>query len=539
MNSLVGRRSRLMALAFLFLALPFFHGSFLFDPYTETKWILLNCVGCLLGLSFILERKSQLIISKPRKAISIGLTLLLTSIFLSTALNFPGAYREQLADWFTFVFLFLASYQIAKNTKEVHSYLIISNAIGSLPVVGLSLLQYYGLSHHFGVEDGGFPFSSFGQQNLLSEYLALSTLLGIYGSWRLKKWHAFCAVSAALNLAVLSLQYSRAATLAFGIAAAILFLKHGALRKPMLLVIGLAIIFTAPLTLSSRFPYPVPWKKADQDLQETKTINSRTRLIRWQNTLCMVRANPLGVGLGNYEFGYAPYQNCVGKDPESNASMVVRSPHNGYLELASEGGVLALFGLLVGLAAFGGYSLLAPRLTSAAPWSAILVFLSFDAVFAFPLENAVPFFFAALALGHYLAFQEIGFTYRQLKLSRLAFLCLLMPLVALLGVRIYSKRIEAASRASSAERQLACRLYPDNWRGCLQAIEAHLRLDKVEEAKHLALLSVKERKNLYPAMRYLALIEAQAGNIKEACVWAKKYEDLVEPETSSLPKECL
>ena len=82
-----------------------------------------------------------------------------------------------------------------------------------------------------------------------------------------------------------------------------------------------------------------------------KESNTKIRLTRWRNTLYMIAENPFGVGPGNYEYGYIPYQNSFSQDLESTESMVVRSPHNGFLEAAAENGWACLLILIVFLLA--------------------------------------------------------------------------------------------------------------------------------------------------------------------------------------------
>ena len=126
------------------------------------------------------------------------------------------------------------------------------------------------------------------------------------------------------------------------------------------------------------------------------------RLAVWSDTLRLVRDRPLGVGAGNFEQAFIPYALGGGTRPDE--ALVFRSPHNEYLRVLAEEGLVTsalLAALLLGLARA------LSRSPTVASWrsppgrllASALVFLAIEAFFQFPFEMAFPSLTAAVALG--------------------------------------------------------------------------------------------------------------------------------------------
>jgi len=163
---------------------------------------------------------------------------------------------------------------------------------------------------------------------------------------------------------------------------------------------------SAPFVDQAKLPPPAdaPPQEVIHRLEQTKQETSSVRWKRLQNSWSMARDFPWGTGPGAYEFTYMRYRDAVSLDPEASESMVPRSPHNGYLELMIENGWLAL-GCLFALMAVLGYTFFVKKPESSSGWVwnwawISLLYLSVDALFAFPFEVPFPFFASLLPLAY-------------------------------------------------------------------------------------------------------------------------------------------
>lgn len=136
------------------------------------------------------------------------------------------------------------------------------------------------------------------------------------------------------------------------------------------------------------------------------------RVAVWWNTSEMIRARPLGVGLGNFPVHYPAFADTRARDDVMSASKRWKRAHNDYVQLAAELGVVGLI-LLAWLlfAVFRrGASLALPKRAQAAQSAAHDAALAFalvaalagiaaDALFSFPFQLTAPPFLCAILLG--------------------------------------------------------------------------------------------------------------------------------------------
>jgi O-antigen ligase len=160
---------------------------------------------------------------------------------------------------------------------------------------------------------------------------------------------AACAVMSAFTVIF---TFSRGATLALALSLILFFVIYR--LKPMQLIVilalGITVILFAPPTFIERIfsiRDILPSENGQIDLTSDRALQGRASesLTAWS----MLMAHPFtGVGLNNFTTLYQEYAKSLGLAPSAQA----RSPHNLYLEVAAETGVLglAIFLVMVGLA---------------------------------------------------------------------------------------------------------------------------------------------------------------------------------------------
>jgi O-antigen ligase len=141
--------------------------------------------------------------------------------------------------------------------------------------------------------------------------------------------------------------YSRGATLALGLSLILFFLIYKLKPAQLITMLGLGIIvfLFAPAAYFDRIfsiQDILPSPGGQVDLTSDRAIQGRASetLTAWS----MFTQHPFaGVGLNNYTTLYQEYAKSLGLAPSANA----RAPHNLYLEVAAETGVLGLTAFLV------------------------------------------------------------------------------------------------------------------------------------------------------------------------------------------------
>lgn len=83
-------------------------------------------------------------------------------------------------------------------------------------------------------------------------------------------------------------------------------------------------------------------------LMDNSTL--KERLIFWENSVAMIREHPLGVGGGNWQVWFPKYglnDFFVLNEAIENGTQTVQRPHNDYLWILTEGGILAIVSYLI------------------------------------------------------------------------------------------------------------------------------------------------------------------------------------------------
>ena len=156
--------------------------------------------------------------------------------------------------------------------------------------------------------------------------------------------------AAAWSLAVSSLSiiftFSRGGAIALAIvfAGIVLYLRPRPLKVILIALLVIGVFAVLPEQYTARMSTLTELVTGETDVREEVSIRGRMSelLVAWE----MFTDHPvLGVGVGNYPLYYQSYSRRIGLDPRTEN----REPHNLFLEVASETGLVGLlvFGLVL------------------------------------------------------------------------------------------------------------------------------------------------------------------------------------------------
>jgi O-antigen ligase len=183
-----------------------------------------------------------------------------------------------------------------------------------------------------------------GDPNFFAQVMVVLALIGVERLLHEKRlfWKIMAGWAAAASTLTVVFTFSRGTTIALVLALIIFFWIHK-LKPAQLIVIltlGIAMMLFAPPTYYQRIlsiADVLPTSSGGINIHNDRAIQGRAseNLTGW----VMLMDRPLmGIGLNNYSYLYQDYTKSLGLAP----SATNRSPHNLYLEVAAETGVIGL-----------------------------------------------------------------------------------------------------------------------------------------------------------------------------------------------------
>lgn len=362
----------------------------------------------------------------------------------------------------------------------------------------------------------------FGNRNHLAEYLGASILLQIFIFFKKREasnyYNAFLWYAVILGIFICVQTLCRSVLLSLFICIVIFsaqaFFEYRLKMKKryflfIFFLISVASIYGFKTYLSST-----------SEIAFIKRATTNLRLIRWENTLEMIKAHPFGVGPGNYEFAYIEFKDKKANDFELTEKVLIKSPHNGYLELFSEYG--AVFGVIFLVLIL--YLLLEFWKISLGLYFYLLLFFCVNAIFSFPMELPFSSYFIAIFVGSGIS---------EMKKKRSDFRIDFAPIFKYLFLpvlfgyfTIVPSLINSALVENKFESAFFCKLTPSIWRNCVDAGVQKISEGNFNDASNV----LSEYLYLYPnnfiALRYYAFSLAKIGKTDEACSALKRYNNL-------------
>ncbi|OGC68952.1 hypothetical protein A2415_04090 [candidate division WWE3 bacterium RIFOXYC1_FULL_39_7] len=360
--------------AFLFFFTPLIFSRSTNELFEFPKMFFVYIIGVLILGMFVLEK--FLSNSKP-KSMSLIPLLFLASFIVSTLLSSHlytsvWGYYTRFNDGLLSVLICAAMYLIAKDTLSTDQL----DKIFKISIVSLIPIGLLGVSQHFGLRFlWGGPavdrvFSTFGQPNWMAQYIVLLLPLCVYyfvtssTSWNRTVLWFFSAV---FGFAGLWFSYSVSGVLSFIICLPVfsLLFMRGLIqeKKSFIKFLLLSFIFACTAIFN-----PGIFKDKVMDLQrdvqrfisqnitvyaqDTPDTNvykvSDPGFIRyglWKGTLELITSSPkvflIGKGPETFPYEFQQYRS-LDINYSSEWNFVMNKPHNYYLEIWAETGIVGL-----------------------------------------------------------------------------------------------------------------------------------------------------------------------------------------------------
>lgn len=500
------------------------------DPYTTIKWIItLFSLNFCLSL-FLINSKNIIIPKLPYVFLYIfGLTLgiiLINSYFHNVSLiSYDNVKRFFF--WGTVLFFF----NLFSSQKEITFYKIEKIICFTVAIfVSLALIQYI-------LHPTEQPYFTFGNINLSAEFVGFSLVFQL-GSlvrlWKNFKKSIFLNIFTALSLSYIYFIHCRSIYIATSLILISILLFNKNLWKELLKLITLSAFFAFAIKIIIFLfhPYAV--------MPGLKEFAGRWLL--YLNTLKMIMENPLGVGVGQYEFAAIPYVgNLVS---ETKETVLYLTPHDEFLHLLAEDGIhLSLLFFALGCVFISFFRKDIKKIFSQNPeFIYFIIVLFVQSLFQFPLIEPIPYFMTAMMIGYFFSTAKIDHVTYSLKRGSKAIL-LSTNLLAFLVFSVYfsSRYIGFNLPYHEQLNRLACSYGYREWLPCLNVAYSHMLQGDYDTTDVYALRVLDWQPLNYQAIKMLGFSSMYQGNYRKACKLFRQYDALFENDSSLheiINKEC-
>lgn len=519
---------------------------FLPDGFVVLKWVALYVLTAFISGYLILNKALMFPVLTQHSILRRSFYAVVVAFVFCLFYHVDHMPLRAALDWSVFCILALGVFrQFKVGTSFLNNFAFWNNLAtacvmiyGYLQIVGIEPIAKFGKT--------GFPYSLFGFQNITAEFIGLSVVIQFYFLATARRTHFFYFAYCGLTLAFLYYLKSRAGYLATAAGLSVVSVWHFResvkvfLKASLVAICVFVTIEFAPRLVShspSNESVLIEKKEEALALEVTKQTNTRLRLSRWLNTFELIKQNPMGVAPGQFEFAYVPYRAIKRPDFEPSEKVMVRTPHNGYIELFSS------YGLIVGLLVtfFVASVLLVfiklcwrDRSQSSVLFFALIVFIAADALFAFPLGNPYPFFITAICAGYILFVLDNDKTIQGTQASKVlaGWFCAVAVLVTVLASFFTASQLVGKYRGSAQHLSAACKLWPEYWRACVNAARLfELKGNHARASEILQGVLTRTPQHFF-AKRILAQQHEAMGNKIEACRLYIEIDELFQKQSS-------
>lgn len=331
---------------YFFLLLPLIYSGKIIDPVLIPRQLYLTAFLCILS-SFILFKISRKELSNDFSFLKLTLPILLFVLLLINSLSLFRA--TSIADSLyvlskiaiELLFFVLSTYLIIQNKLTIHG---LQKAIVAFCIISVSIALYQIVTLDF---SSNFRYnvyqitSTYANKNLFSSVLFLTFPFVIGGLFISGKWKNTSIVLLCSIVILLIAIQTRAVLLAgfLFLLIFVIFQKGYLLKRHLLKIIPLLIIALGAIGVLLFY--------LKESSYFSNLIDSRSlpqRLLVWNNSLQMAKDNILlGVGGGNWQFHFPKYGIEQFHDVlMDNASLTYQRPHNDFLWVLCETGILGL-----------------------------------------------------------------------------------------------------------------------------------------------------------------------------------------------------
>ena len=510
----------------LLLFSPFvvFHGFF--DSYTIIKWVFILYSANLSILMFLFKTKSLILPKLSRLSLYI-IALIVCFLLFNSYLHDVSLFSYENTRRFLFwgIAIFFLNLFWAEKEEAFHK---IEKAICITLTVFLFLsLSQYIFRPHIP------PYLTFGNINLAAEFVGF-LLIFPFGAltrlWRESKKSIPLNLLSAASISYLYLTHCRSTYIGVFIIISAAFYLYKAPFKEVLKILTTAIIITIFIKGLVPWLYPEIYPEINL-LPPLKGFSSRGLL--YIDTLKMIIENPLGVGVGRYEFASLPYLANI--YPQHNETMIFLSPHNEFLHyLVEDGVILSLLFLLLTCSVIYFYWNDVKRIFMNYPeFIYFSIFLFVQSLFQFPLIESLPFFLTAMMIGYFFSFlKKDCLTYNLKHISRLTLIGVNFLAFMIFTVSFLSKYISYNFPNDQNLNKMACSFGNRDWFACLNVASTYINKGDYDKAESYALRTLTWQPLNYQGMKILGFVRLYQGNTKKACELFKKYDSFFQNKTT-------
>lgn len=384
---------------FIFVVIPFVDYKPALDSDTTPKYICFALVTIIFSLFPILKKNKKAdydkgIFRQPFLLFA-GIYFLFSINSFSSGINKTESIYELIQVLFPFIFLLIVTYMLLHDKNSIITLLKFQN-FAVIIFFSFASIQLYSawrnsLTSHIPLNIDFSICSTLGNKNFLSETLLLFFPLSISAAIILKSfWKIFSILSCLVILCLLIILKTSSAQLAFVFAgifcASVLFIfgknifnarEFQKIRKTigytMLLLASVVIVifFSTHVfdPLKSKFKniYNITSVKPDEQISSKDFRNTNSvyeRLMLWDKTYHLFKEKPFtGIGAANWKIFYPKY-GISGAYYLNTGVMHYEHPHNEYLFMMAERGIIVLISWIAILLCMVYYSVKMIRMTT-------------------------------------------------------------------------------------------------------------------------------------------------------------------------------
>ena len=511
------------------------------DQFTSVKWYVLEALAAVwLLVERVLGGSSGSPAFVRRARLACAGTVAL--VVLGSLRRGPGWALEPLLARACFTLLALSSFWHFRRSGLRLAPSRAALGASAAVVIALGLFQFLDLRPLPWLTAGDHLSATFGNVNMAAQFvgLAIVALLsrtaegGDSGRSRLEA--SLLPLLVGAGLAYLHLLGTRSVLLA--LTAAFLFLTVAGRRSTLLRAATAAALIAALLVFLVRLVAGHAGR-LEPEATAHKRDSARLRLAVWSDTLRLIADHPLGVGAGSFEQAFIPY--ALGGRSRPDESLVFRSPHNDYLRVLAEEGVVTT-AVLASLLALLLVALHRSPLIGSwrSPPGLLLgsfaVFLSVEAVFQFPFEMAFPSLMAAVMLG--LAWAcletdreatapEAGASWRGAVWAVVA-----AGVLWGLGRVATAEYLSVNARGDVGAQERACRLDARRLEACVNAAWLRIEAGDRRAGRSLLVAVLARAPHYFPAIKLLGEDSLARGDRETGCRYLAVYDGLFDGRSS-------
>jgi len=396
------------------LVMPFVYIKSAIDPALLPRFLFLSVVLLISTVHLLVnvikkDFHDEYHITRHKVFIIMGIYVLVTVISITSAINISEAIFDTMRILLGINLLIIGSIIFTKYENSIN---IFRNAIVVCSFISciIGLCQYYEIAFQ-SISGASTITSTLANKNIFTSLLCISfpfTLYGLQSSSKL--WKIFNLLTAVLILFIIVISQTRASWVAFTVAlilTSVIYLvwsrkhrihtvgneKRRLNYKPFLIVLMIIVIIAGAGILSQNsYQKTITRAKSIFDPQQP---SNKIRLTLWDNSITMFSENPLfGVGPGNWKINAAKF-GPVGTARLAENRFYQR-PHNDYLWILSESGIIALASYLLIILFVFVYAFRAIFTFNDKKKAMLTILLLFaltaylvDAIFSFPRERIV------------------------------------------------------------------------------------------------------------------------------------------------------